>query len=293
LVNALTVIESGSREQQTEWFAPERLELRRIQTDACRDLLANLIKYEAVHQIRTLPELLRRLQRDRRCFGLFHPALPLDPLVFTEVALTADVRESVQPILDPDSAVSNPAHARCAVFYSISNCQPALRGLGLGTALLLRAIGELRKELPHLRTFATLSPIPGFRPWLADEALRGNVGDVDLASAALDPHWPRDPGSTNYLKNKLLAACARYLVDARRGREAADPVARFHLGNGARLERLNWLGDVSEAGLRRSAGMTVNYSYSLADLPRNQEAYSQRGVIDVSTAVRQLAGATA
>ena len=168
MVNALTVIESGSREQQTEWFAPERLELRRIQTDACRDLLANLIKYEAVHQIRTLPELLRRLQRDRRCFGLFHPALPLDPLVFTEVALTADVRESVQPILDPDSAVSNPAHARCAVFYSISNCQPALRGLGLGTALLLRAIGELRKELPHLRTFASYDLPPHSRRQIDD-----------------------------------------------------------------------------------------------------------------------------
>jgi malonyl-CoA decarboxylase len=288
-VNAIPAPESCGREELQEWFAPERLEFRRIRIDADAIVLSKLIKYEAVHQIHSMAELLRRLQRDRRCFGLFHPALPLEPLVFTEVALTREVNGSVQPILNRYAPVSDPAHARCAVFYSISNCHAALHGLGLGAALLLRAVEELQRELPHLRTFATLSPIPGFRPWLAAEARQGNVADAALASAAVDADWPRDPEATMQLKNTLLSACARYLVDGRRGREAADPVARFHLGNGARLERLNWLGDMSDAGLRRSAGMTVNYSYSLADLPHNRKAYAQDGVIAVSTQVRQLA----
>jgi malonyl-CoA decarboxylase len=270
-------------------FAPHHLEFRRVESDAEPDLLASLVRFEAVHRIRDTPELRRRLQSDRRCFGLFHSALPHEPVVFTELALTAVVSEAVQPLLNPESPIVDARACRCAVFYSISNCRDGLRGMGFGGSLIRRSVDSLRAEFPGLKTFATLSPIPGFREWLADVAQTGDRMAGDLVAQLDDASWVNRPAVSTSLKRRLIPLCAYYLVRARRGSQPADAVARFHLGNGARLERVNWLGDISDTGIRRSAGLAVNYRYSLEDLDRNQEAYVTRGTVVASRQVERSA----
>ncbi len=236
------------------------LEFRRITADATPALLENLIRFEAVHRMRNWRELQRRLKSDRRCFGLFQPDVPNEPVVFTEVALTTEVSDRVQPLLDPDSPVLNPRACDCAIFYSISNCHDGFRGMGLGGTLIQKAVQSMCAEFPGLQTFATLSPIPGFREWLEEVAT-----------------------------HEQAAADLYYLLYVRRGTQPADAVARFHLGNGARLDRVNWMGDVSEAGMRRSAGLAANYRYSLKELQRNQESYVARGTIAASRRVERWA----
>jgi len=255
------------------WLNAGFLELRRIDWHTPTPVLENLIKYEAVHHVRNWDDLRRRLQDDRRCFGFFHPSLPHEPLIFTELALTGELSSRVQPLLDPQSPVLDRKLRNVAVFYSISSCHDGLRGISFGNSLIRRVVDALRREYPRLRTFGTLSPIPGFRNWLAHAAKNGH-GAAAAASATLaDRDWFSDAARADELSRTLLPLCATYLLTAKRGEEPADPVARFHLSNGARLERINWLGDTSPAGLDRSGSVTANYLYRLSDVERNHRAY--------------------
>ena len=280
----------GTRVAHTRAVPPGNsivLEFRRITADAPPALLENLIRFEAVHRM-DWRELQRRLKSDRRCYGLFQPEVPDAPVIFTEVALTTEVSERVQPLLDPDSPVLNPRGCDTAIFYSISNCHDGFRGMGLGGTLIQKSVQSMRGEFPLLRTFCTLSPIPGFREWLEEVAQR-DQSVAGLVALLTDDKWLNQPQLARLLKRQLVALCSYYLLYARRGRQPADAVARFHLGNGARLERVNWLGDVSEAGLRRSAGLAANYRYSMKELQKNQESYIARGTIAASRRVERWA----
>ena len=254
------------------WFNRGFLTLQRIDWRSPASVLQKLIEYEAVHQIQGWPDLRRRLEADRRCYAFFHSALPEEPLIFIEVALTRGMSGRVQPLLDPDSAVDDPQSADSAIFYSITNCQEGLRGVPFGSLLIKQVVEDLQKSLPRIRTFATLSPIPGFRRWLA--AAHGNLepGKLDLQ-----------------MKRRLIPLCAQYLVNEKRGAEPLDSVARFHLKNGARLDRINWLADTSATGIKQSAGLMANYVYDLADLERNHELYARGGRVVCSRRVLALA----
>ena len=274
------------------WFNRGFLTLARIDWQTSAVVLERLIQYEAVHQIQGWHDLRRRLESDRRCYAFFHPALPQEPLIFIEVALTRAVTAQVQPLLDPDSRVDDPARATCAIFYSITNCQQGLRGVSFGNVLIKQVVDDLGKEFPNVRTFATLSPIPGFRSWLAERAATA-PGSISPALATLvakgDDIAAADIAiAPSALREEMMQRCARYLISMDDGRGVQDPVARFHLANGARLERLNWMGDTSATGLRRSYGLTVNYVYRLADLERNHDAYANKFRVASSIAFRQL-----
>jgi malonyl-CoA decarboxylase len=256
----------------TSWFNRGFLTLQRIDWRSSASVLQKLIDYEAVHQIQGWHDLRRRLESDRRCYAFFHSALAEEPLIFIEVALTRGMSDLVQPLLDPDSAVQNPEAADSAIFYSITNCQEGLRGVPFGSLLIKQVVDDLKKSLPRIRTFATLSPIPGFRRWLT-----GLGRDLD-------------PGPPDVkMKQRLIALCAHYLVREKRGREPLDSVARFHLKNGARLDRINWLADTSATGLRQSGGLMANYVYDVADLERNHELYARSGQVVCSRRVQTLA----
>ena len=275
------------------WFNRGFLTLQRIDWQTSAVVLERLIQYEAVHQIQGWRDLRRRLESDRRCYAFVHPALPQEPLIFIEVALTRTVVARVQPLLDPDSPVDDPAHATCAIFYSITNCQKGLRGVSFGNVLVKQVVEDVGKEFPRVRTFATLSPIPGFRAWLAERAAMAPAS-ISPALAALvakgDAVTAADiAAAPAALQAEMMERCARYLISTDAGVGAQDSVARFHLANGARLERLNWMGDTSATGLLRSYGLTVNYDYRLADLERNHDAYANQYRVASSRAFQQLA----
>jgi malonyl-CoA decarboxylase len=271
-------------------FTGASLEFRRIESTAPTALLEKLVKYEAVHEIGGWRELQRRLAEDRRCYALFHSEWPEEPLIFAEVALTRGLGDNVQQVLDPDSPILPLDSADCAVFYSITNCQPGLRGFAFGNALIVRGIETLRTELPQLTTFATLSPIPGFTSWL--KALAGSEqrpeGIAELLATLERPNWLQDQRASAQLKAGLMPLCAHYLLHAKQGADPADPVARFHLANGAGLQRVNWLSDVSRVGLVRSAGLTANYWYSLTELPRRRDAYARTRRVAATRRLRYL-----
>jgi malonyl-CoA decarboxylase len=274
------------------WFNRGFLMLQRIDWQTSAVILERLIQYEAVHQIQGWRDLRRRLQSDRRCYAFFHPALPQEPLIFIEVALTRGMTALVQPLLDPESPVDDPSRATCAVFYSITNCQQGLRGVSFGNVLIKQVVDDLGKEFPRLRTFATLSPVPGLRAWLAEQASAAPRFSSDLkefltrSDRVVVADLDAAPGA---LRAELTALCARYLMSTEPGVGARDPVARFHLANGARLERLNWMGDTSAMGLQRSFGLTVNYVYDLAAVERNHQAYANQYSVAASREFKQLA----
>jgi malonyl-CoA decarboxylase len=269
------------------WFNRGFLNLQRIDWRTSALVLEKLIQYEAVHEIHGWNDLHRRLAADRRCYAFFHPALPDEPLIFIEVALTRGMSGSVQPLLEPHSALVDTKGANCAIFYSITNCLKGLRGVSFGNMLIKQVAEDLGREFPRLRTFATLSPIPGFRVWLASAALRH--GDlVPLVERIDAPGWHADARAGD-VQRELERLCAYYLLHAKQGQEALDSVERFHLGNGAQLERINWLGDTSASGLRRSAGMMVNYVYRLDAVERNHEAYAREHRIVAARRIEALA----
>jgi malonyl-CoA decarboxylase len=256
------------------WFNRGFLVLQRIDWRTPALVLEKLIKYEAVHEIQGWPDLHRRLEADRRCYAFFHPALPDEPVIFIEVALTRGISSRVQPLLDLDSPVTDPAAANCAIFYSITTCQEGLRGVSFGNLLIKQVAEDLGREFPRLKIFATLSPIPGFRKWLA--GIAKERPEVAAILARLDTgRWLDDRVAAAEMRRQLVRLCAYYLIHAKQGRDPLDPVARFHLGNGARMERMNWLGDISAMGMRRSAGLMVNYVYRLDDVERNHEVYAR------------------
>ncbi len=276
------------------WFNRGFLTLQRIDWRSSALVLEKLINYEAVHEIQGWRDLRRRLQADRRCYAFFHPALPEEPLIFIEVALTKGMSAKVQPLLDPDSPVLDPASADCAIFYSITNCQQGLRGVSFGNFLIKQVAEDLGRELPRLKAFATLSPIPSLRSWLAVMAGASETSPwhAELASvlAKLDvPQWFEDKPLSAELQRQLAPLCAYYLLYAKQDQEPRDPAARFHLVNGARLARLNWLGDTSATGMRQSAGMMVNYVYRLAEVERNHETYARDRTVVASRRFELLA----
>jgi malonyl-CoA decarboxylase len=276
------------------WFNRGFLTLQRIDWRTSALVLEKLIHYEAVHEIQGWDDLRRRLQADRRCYAFFHPALPEEPLIFIEVALTRGMSARVQPLLNPDSPVLNPAAADCAMFYSITNCQQGLRGVSFGNFLIKQVVEDLGRELPRLKSFATLSPVPGLRSWLMN--LATSIDDVrvkdklaSLLEALEAPRWFDDKALSATLQQQLMPLAAHYLLFAKEDQEPLDPVARFHLLNGARLERLNWLGDVSATGMRQSAGMMVNYVYRLGEVEVNHEAYARDRTVVASRRFEQHA----
>lgn len=276
------------------WFNRGFLVLRRIDWRTSAVILEKLIQYEAVHQIQGWHDLRRRLESDRRCYAFFHPALPDEPIIFVEAALTRSMSDQVQALLDPDSPVLDTESAEWAIFYSITNCQEGLRGVPFGNFLIKQVVEDLSKELPRIRKFATLSPAPGFRKWLSEkaEALAASSKLAPLVAAVAkldDLHWLDDAAARAELPQQLLPLAAYYLLRAKQNQEPVDPVARFHLKNGARLERINWLGDTSASGLQRSAGLTVNYVYKLADVERNHELYVREHKVAASREIETLA----
>lgn len=276
------------------WFSRGFLVLQRIDWRTSALILERLIQYEAVHQIQGWHDLRRRLQADRRCYAFFHPALPDEPLIFIEIALTRGMSTTVQPLLDPDSPVLEPAAANSAMFYSITNCQEGLRGVSFGNLLIKQVAEDLGREFPRLRTFATLSPIPGFRRWLAsaiDAAPSGSVVPEvrALVASAETSDALGEKACAATVREELRRLCAYYLLFAKQDKRPLDAVARFHLANGARLERLNWLADTSPAGMQRSLGLMVNYVYRLADVESNHEAYARQYSIVAAHELERLA----
>ena len=282
----LAGIDHDFRHLLGSWFNRGFLVLRHIGWSTPASLLEKIIAYEAVHDIGDWDELRRRVEPpDRRCFAFFHPAMPDEPLIFVEVALTGETPGSIQALLSADRDVLAPENAKVAVFYSISNCQPGLAGVSFGAFLIKQVVTDLSAELPGLETFVTLSPVPGFVRWLKAEGKRDpECRAAEITADLAEPGWP---DRSDAAKTGVMAEAARYFLEARRpDGQPPDPVARFHLGNGAELEAMHWMGDTSDKGIAQSAGLMVNYRYRLDRIEANHEAYARDGEIRASRAVR-------
>ena len=310
----LAALEGDLKQLLANWFDLGFLELKRIDWNSSAALLERLVGYEAVHEIRSWSDLKNRLDSDRRCYALFHPRMPSEPLIFVEVALVKGLAGSVQRLLDKKAPVLDPGEADTAIFYSISNCQAGLAGISFGNFLIKRGVELLHREFPNLKTFATLSPLPGYRRWLdgmlaenapgllsdeEDTALRTaapvdgaapETGAAAFRTILARRGWLRDPALRRAVEAPLIRLAARYLLTAegRHKGRALDPVAHFHLSNGARVERLNMAADTSEKGLRESAAVMVNYQYDPARIEGYHEDYAGSGKRNASTAVRRL-----
>ncbi|MEN9587890.1 MAG: hypothetical protein RIT15_1465 [Pseudomonadota bacterium] len=266
------------------WFDVAFLELKRISWDSPASLLEKLIKYEAVHDISSWDDLKNRLDADRRCYGFFHPRLPNEPLIFVEVAFTHKFEDvmttSIAPLLDVAAAPTDLDKVSTAIFYSISNTQAGLRGVSFGDSLIKSVVETLKREFPQLKTFTTLSPIPGFARWLKtkDEALA-----TSLQSASIKGLQEKD-----VLRKRLKSAAATYLARSLTENKPVDPVARFHLSNGARIQRINWAGDLSPKGLEQSFGLMVNYLYDLKSLAKNRDLLAKGRVTASKDVTRWL-----
>jgi len=298
----LEMLDEVLRERLSIWFDIGFLELRRITWDAPAALLEKLVNYEAVHRIKSWRDLKNRLQDDRRCFAYFHPRMPNEPLIFVWVALVDDLSNNVADLLNVDATRCDPDQASTAIFYSISNTQTGLQRVSLGNFLIKRVVGELLKDLPQLKTFSTLSPIPGFSSWLKEHLLSDAESKLPAAEtkapaslkrdalALLETaNWHKDDESCAALEAPLTRLCAHYLVNEKRRNRSIDPVANFHLTNGARVERINWLGDLSQKGLRDSCGLMVNYLYELKNIEANHELYRELFEVSASKSVKSLA----
>ncbi len=275
----------------SSWFNRGFLVLRRIDWSTPASILEKIIAYEAVHEIASFDDLRRRLEPgDRRCYAFFHPSMPDEPLIFLEVALCTAVQSSIQSILAEQRQVIPAESATTAAFYSISNCQVGLRGVSFGNFLVKQVVEDLASALPHLRVFSTLSPLPGFVGWLREEAESSPRGLAQEFLARIEgPDWQDDEKEAERLRPAGLALAADYLLN--RKRESGlplDPVARFHLGNGAYLDRVQWMADLSDRGLARAAGIMVNYRYDLDRLEANHEAFAEERKVSASRAVRSL-----
>ena len=276
------------------WFNRGFLLLTPIDWSSPANILEKIIRYEAVHEIGDWNELRRRVDpEDRRCFAFFHPRLVDEPLIFVEVALTTSISGSITDLLGEFRSPIRAEDATTAVFYSISNCQEGLRGISFGNFLIKQVVEELRRDLPRLENFVTLSPLPGFSAWLASEmeTPAGALTDADHDALApvQDPEWPNDPEARAAIEAAMLPAVAHYLLRTRNPRGLPiDPVARFHLGNGARLERINFLADRSPRAMRQSYGVMVNYLYKLDDIEANHEVFIERGEVVAAPAVKRL-----
>jgi malonyl-CoA decarboxylase len=294
----LAVVDNDFIHLFSSWFNRGFLVLRRIDWSTPAMILEKIIRYEAVHEIRDWEDLRRRIDLpDRRCYAFFHPALVDEPLIFVEVALTREIPDAIAPILSDKREIVDPQRATTAAFYSITNCQRGLTGVTFGHFLIKQVVEEVSRELQRISTFVTLSPAPNFGEWLRGErareaslALEGEDADVRVALTALDnDDWRRDPAAAEAVREPLLRAAAWYYLRARNKRGwPLDAVARFHLGNGARLERLNWPADVSPRALQQSHGLMVNYRYDLDFIELNHEAYAHKHAVVADGAVTRL-----
>jgi malonyl-CoA decarboxylase len=288
---SLELLDRDLKHLFASWFNRGFLELRRIDWQSPATVLDKLIAYEAVHEIQGWDDLRRRLAPDRRCFAFFHPALPGEPLIFVEVALVEGLAGAVQPLLiqdgDDDAARARAARADTAIFYSISNCQDGLRGVSFGNFLIKQVVEELKSELPHLIRFSTLSPVPGFRRWLQKRA-DGNDADAKLLTQLETDAWWLDAVRSEAARPSLMRLCTTYLTHKPSPQAPADPVARFHLGNGARLERINWLGNTAPRGIQESFGIMVNYLYDPKTIEENHESFVNDGTVVRSAEVDEL-----
>ena len=287
----LKALDGDFRHLFSSWFNRGFLVLRKIDWNTPANILEKIIRYEAVHEIQNWDDLRRRIEpTDRRCFAFFHPRLGDEPLIFVEVALTQDTPDAIAPLLTPERRIIKGAQATTAVFYSISNCQSGLRGISFGNFLIKQVVEELRREWPKLATFVTLSPVPDFARWLDSELTSdAPLLPPDIRQALAELKGGSKTAPPEHMRKPLLAAAALYFTQAKTGGgQPRDSVARFHLGNGARLERINWHGDLSKKGLSQAHGLMVNYLYELDDIEANHEAFADRGEIITSGDVRQL-----
>ena len=305
----LIPLEGDLRGLLASWFDVGFLVLERITWRSPAAVLEKIMEYEAVHAIQGWSDLKNRLDSDRRLYAFFHPRMPDEPLIFVEVALVRDMAGNVQDLLDPTAPLGDVDKADTAIFYSINNAQRGLAGISFGNFLIKRVVDDLSREFKQIKTFATLSPIPGFRRWLEGRLTKGEPGLLtaaehktltrvsgmaakgSLKALLAEPDWTAEPLLAEALEGPLTRLAARYLTREKRadGVAALDPVAHFHLSNGARIERINWMADMSANGLNQSAGLMVNYLYDLGDIDANHEAYSASGKVAVSGRVKALA----
>jgi malonyl-CoA decarboxylase len=290
----LRLLDADLRHLFASWFNRGFLELRRIDWQSPAAVLEKLIAYEAVHEIKGWDDLRRRLAADRRCFAFFHPALPGEPLIFVEVALVNGLATAMPPLLarvtDEEAAWAQAARADTAIFYSISNCQDGLRGISFGNFLIKQVVEELQAEFPQLKRFSTLSPIPGFRRWLMQRLAEASDPDTTLLPELEHDGWWHDLAQSERLRPVLTRLCAQYLTRKLSPGSRIDPVARFHLGNGARLERINWLANTAPRAIQESFGIMVNYLYDHDSIENNHEAFVRDGTIVRSPDVDPLLG---
>lgn len=301
-------LERDLKELLNTWFDVGFLSLRAINWDAPASLLEKLGHYEAVHRIRSWHDLKNRLETDRRCYAFFHPCMTDEPLIFIEIALVNGLANQIQILLDQKAQILDADDADTAIFYSISNTQQGLAGIKFGNFLIKQAVDRLRHELPNLKRFSTLSPIPGYLSWLK-KSLKKDVLEFKSAEIrklkavseeSLSPdlllgflanlRWSKNEELAETLRPILMRFAAIYLLKEKRpdGRRALDPVAHFHLSNGARMEQLNWMGDTSSKGLRESGGLMINYLYRLDRIDRFHEDYAASGTISASSTISAL-----
>ena len=306
---AMQELEGDLKGLLTSWFDVGFLELQRITWRSPANVLEKIMAYEAVHAIQGWDDLKNRLdESDRRLYAFFHPRMPDEPLIFVEVALVRGIADNIHELLDTHAPAGDSAGADTAIFYSINNAQKGLNGISFGNFLIKRVVEELSREFEKLKVFATLSPLPGFRPWLEERIARGEPNLLtpsehraltqlsnglgakgSLKALLAEDGWRDDPRLVEALKPPLTRLAARYVLEAKRsdGR-AVDPVAHFHLSNGARVERINWLGDISAKGMSQACGMMVNYLYKLDDIEANHESYSATGKVVSSSGIGAL-----
>ena len=300
-------LDNDLKDLLASWFDIGFLDLKRITWDAPAALLEKLIAHEAVHEIKSWDDLKNRLGPNRRCYAFFHPRMPDEPLIFVQVALVSGMSNSIQTLLDETQPLRDPLTSNTAVFYSISNTQTGLQGVNFGDFLIKRVVTRLARELANIKTFATLSPIPGFRHYLEeklkqkdDQLLTSSERNVlqpllpvtDSGHPIYDllatPSWYQDRRVAQALKGPLMRLCAHYLAHEETRGHARDRVAHFHLSNGARIERINWLADISPKGIHQSSGLMVNYRYKQKDIEANHETYRENGEASISASVRKL-----
>jgi malonyl-CoA decarboxylase len=296
----LQALDADFRHLLATWFDVGFLRRARLTWDSPASLLEKIIAYEAVHEIRSWQDLHHRLDGDRRCYAFFHPSLPDEPLIFLQVALVEGLAGQIAPLLDEKGPTVARGRADTAIFYSITNTLYGLRGISFGNFLIKQVVDDLARDLPNLKQFATLSPMPRLRAWLEGEppgawlddrqqhALLEAVPAADVAAALADPDWVQDPAVSGMLEEPLVRAAARYLTARDADGLPIDPVARFHLGNGARIERINWLADRSPRRLAQSAGLMVNYLYDRPEIEQNHEAFARSRLITVAPAIHDL-----
>ena len=301
---ALKGLEYDLKTILSSWFDIGLLDLVEITWNSPAALLEKLIEYEAVHRVTSWDDLKNRLDADRRVFAFLHNKMPLEPLIFVHVALVEGMSDNIQQLLDVKGPLSDTHKVDTAIFYSISNAQKGLAGISFGNFLIKRVVSELTDKMKNIKIFATLSPVPGFRGWLDPILQKGDETALledekqtlkkikpqgNLAQNLYDMiegNWINDKLLVDKLKPLLMRLCATYLVEQKKNGKPLDPVANFHLSNGARLERMNWLGDTSPKGLKQSAGIMVNYHYKLDDIDDNHEEFVTNGKIVAGRQVR-------